>query len=53
MLTEEQKQQIARRLDAEAKRQKESKVVGVWRSTLTEREKEERQKQIEAKEIPF
>jgi len=53
MLTEEQRQQITKRLDAEAKRQKESKVVGVWRPILTEAEKEERQKQIDAKEIPF
>lgn len=46
-------EEIAKRLDAEAKRQKESQVVDIWRPTITEREKEERKKQIDAGIIPF
>ena len=45
-------EEIAKRLDVERARL-ENKVVDVWRPTITEKEKEERKKQIDRGEIPF
>lgn len=45
-------EEIAERLDKEKVRQQD-KVVDIWRPTITEREKEERKKQIDRGEIPF
>lgn len=45
-------QEIAERLDRDKARQQD-KPVDVWRPTITEREAEERKKQIDRGEIPF
>jgi len=46
------KEEIAKRLDKD-KARREEKPTGIWRPTITEREAEERKKQIDRKEIPF
>ena len=47
-------EQIKERLEFEAERQKRSEWHGtIWRPTITEREQQERKKQVDRGELPF
>ena len=46
------KEEIAERLDKD-KARREEKPTGIWRPTITEREKKEREEQIAAGILPF
>ena len=52
MITEERRRQIAEQVAREQKRLNE-KPIGVWAPQITEAEKEQRKKDIDAGIIPF